>query len=768
MQKYLDQLNTPQRDAVLAKDGPSLVIAGAGSGKTRVLTYRIAHLLATGVPPWSILALTFTNKAAREMKERIGKVVGEESGNSLWMGTFHSIFSKILRMESEYLKFPSAFTIYDTSDSRSLVKAIIKELKLDDKVYKPAGVLARISMAKNNLITAETYKGNASAIEADKQSKRPEIARIYQIYSNRCKQSGAMDFDDLLLYTNVLFRDYPEVLEKYQKKFKYVLVDEYQDTNFSQYLIVKKLSQQHNNICVVGDDAQSIYSFRGAKIENILNFKSDYPSHKLFKLEQNYRSTQNIVNAANSLISKNEKQIPKVVYSENAEGEIINVIDAYTDVEEGYQVINDMFDQMNNHQLTYKDFAILYRTNAQSRIFEEALRKRNMPYKIYGGLSFYQRKEVKDLVAYFRMVVNPDDSEALKRIINYPARGIGATTLTKLESNASLYGLSIWKVITNTDKFSLELNKGTLAKIKGFVGLISKFIAIKDENDAYDLANVIASESGLLKDLHQGDTPEERSKYENVEELLNGIRDFTASNYQEGNPARLENFLENVALLTDQDNDKEEDNNKVTLMTVHSAKGLEFSQVYIVGMEEELFPSGMSIHTQKELEEERRLFYVALTRAENRATLSYCMSRYKYGSPVNCKPSRFIKEIDAQYIKTKQMFGSRNGDESFADTSNEVSFQKRGSAFKKPVRPGMNMAANRKLQQIKNRPDDNFVPSAQDEIKSGMNVEHQQFGTGRIVQIEGEGNNRKAVVFFPKFGEKKLLLRFARLRIVTS
>jgi DNA helicase-2/ATP-dependent DNA helicase PcrA len=766
MHTYLNQLNEPQREAVKAKEGPSLVIAGAGSGKTRVLTYRIAHLLASGVAPWNILALTFTNKAAREMKERIGKVVGNELSSSLWMGTFHSVFSKILRMESEKIGFPSAFTIYDSADSKSLLKSIIKELSLDDKIYKPAGVLARISMAKNNLITAESYKGNASAIEADRQSKRPEIVRIYQIYANRCKNSGAMDFDDLLLYTNILFRNHPEILDKYQQKFKYVLVDEYQDTNFSQYLIIKKLAQQHNNICVVGDDAQSIYSFRGAKIENILNFKTDYPTHQLFKLEQNYRSTQTIVDAANSLIKKNENQIPKEVYSENDKGEQINVLDAYTDNEEGYLVINDLFDQMINNQLNYKDFAILYRTNMQSRIFEEALRKRNMPYKIYGGLSFYQRKEVKDLIAYFRMVVNPADSEALKRIINYPARGIGATTLDKLESNASLYGVSIWQVITNTDKFPLELNKGTLSKIAGFVQLIQKFIAVKNENDAFDLAQLVAAESGLLKDLSMGDTIEERSKYENVEELLNGIRDYTTTNFQEGNPARLEGFLENVALLTDQDTDNPDDKNRVTLMTIHAAKGLEFPHVYIVGMEEDLFPSGMSVHTQKELEEERRLFYVAITRAEQRVTLSYCKSRYKYGSPVTTSPSRFINEIDKQFIKTKQLFGNRNSDFDFADTSNEVTFKNRGEAFKKPIRAGMNLAANRKLQQIRQGTNENFVPDAQEDIKSGMNVEHQQFGAGRIVQIEGDGNNKKAVVFFPKFGEKTLLMRFARLKIV--
>lgn len=767
MHEYLNQLSQAQRDAVVAKDGPSLVVAGAGSGKTRVLTYRIAHLLASGVAPWNILSLTFTNKAAREMKERIGKVVGDDLSGSLWMGTFHSIFSRILRTEADRIGFPSAFTIFDSTDSKSLIKSIIKELQLDDKVYKPAGVLARISMAKNNLITPTVYKGDAAAIEADQQTKRPEIARIYEIYANRCRKSGALDFDDLLLFTNILFRDHPDILEKYRQKFKYVLVDEYQDTNFSQYLIVKKLSEQHKNICVVGDDAQSIYSFRGAKIENILKFKDNYPNHQFFKLEQNYRSTQTIVNASNSLIKKNEHQIAKDTFSENDEGEKVNVIDAYTDIEEGYLVINDMFDQMVNNQLSYQDFAILYRTNAQSRIFEEALRKRNMPYKIYGGLSFYQRKEVKDLIAYFRMVVNPNDSEALKRVINYPARGIGATTMAKLEGSANNYGLSIWEVITNTNNYTLELNKGTLLKIEKFTQLIQHFHTLTESNDAFDLAQIVASEAGLLKDLKNGNTIEERARFENIEELLNGIRDFVTSNFNEDKPVRLENFLENVALLTDQDSDDPDDKNKVTLMTIHSAKGLEFPHVYIVGMEEDLFPSGRSVHSQKDLEEERRLFYVALTRAEQRVSLSHCKSRYKYGSPVSPTPSRFINEIDKEFINSKNLFGENSFDNRNADTSHEVSFKKRGDAFKKPISPGMGMAASRKLKQIKHNQADDFKPDSSDSLKSGMNVEHQQFGKGRIVQIDGVGSQKKAVVFFPKFGEKKLLLRFAKLKIIS-
>lgn len=764
MSDFLDGLNEAQRGAVMAKEGPSLVIAGAGSGKTRVLTFRIAHLLATGVAPWNILALTFTNKAAREMQDRIAKVVGDDLAGSLWMGTFHSIFSRILRTEAERLGFPSSFTIYDTTDSKSLLKSIIKELQLDDSVYKVNGVLSRISMAKNNLITAASYKGNASAIETDRQTKRPEIARIYEIYTARCIQSGAMDFDDLLLYTNILFRDHPDLLTKYQNKFKYILVDEYQDTNFSQYLIIKKLSQQHNNICVVGDDAQSIYSFRGAKIENILNFKNDYPSHKLFKLEQNYRSTQNIVNAANGLIKKNEKQIPKEVFSENSEGDLIKLIEAYTDKEEGFLVINDLFEQMTTKQMQYQDFAILYRTNAQSRIFEESLRKRNMPYKIYGGLSFYQRKEIKDLIAYLRMVVNPNDSEALKRIINYPARGIGNTTLAKIEQLASANNVSLWQVLTNPQQFILAVNKGTATKLSGFTDIIQSFIQLNETDDAYDLAHKVATQTGLMNDLHKGNTVEERAKYENIEELLNGIRDFVSTNYQKKEPVKLENFLENVALLTDQDNEKNEDQNKITLMTIHSAKGLEFPQVYIVGMEEELFPSKMSVNTQNELEEERRLFYVAITRAENRAILSYARSRYRYGTPTTTTPSRFLRDIDKSYIESNKSFEPKF--ENPSDTDEQVFDSSTRGGFKKPSKVGMNLAANRKLNQMKRTNPESFKADPPDKIKSGMNIEHFQFGNGKVVQIEGDNNNKKATIFFPKFGEKKLLLRFARLRIV--
>ncbi len=764
---YLNQLNEVQKNAVISKDGPTLVVAGAGSGKTRVLTYRIAYLLASGVPPYKILALTFTNKAAREMKERIASVVGSDLSASLWMGTFHSIFSKILRFEAEKIGFPADFTIYDSQDSRNLIKSIIKELNLDDSVYKPAGVQARISMAKNNLITSQSYKNNAAAQETDRASKRPEIFRIFELYTHRCIQSGAMDFDDLLLYTNILFRDHPDILSKYQDKFKYILVDEYQDTNFAQYLIVKKLGMLHQNICVVGDDAQSIYSFRGAKIENILNFKNDYPQHKLFKLEQNYRSTQTIVDAANSLIKKNEKQIPKVVFSENEQGEKINVIDAYTDKEEGYLIVNDIFDQIAANRLEFKDFAILYRTNMQSRIFEEALRKRNFPYKIYGGLSFYQRKEVKDMIAYFRMVINPNDGEAFKRVINYPVRGIGATTLNKIEAAANHFNTSMWSIAKHLDKYNTGFNKGTINKIMGFVELISGFQALKDKNDAYDMARLVAVESGLLKDLQNGNTIEERTRFENVEELLNGIRDFATTNYVEGNPAKLSSFLENVALLTDQDSDNPDEKNRITMMTIHSAKGLEFPHVYIVGLEEELFPSAMSSNTQSELEEERRLFYVAITRAEKKATLSFCRSRYKFGTPTNTVPSRFIREIDSQYLGQKSMFERSSMNSSNWDTApdNESRIIKQGG-FKKPVQLGTKLSASRKLHQMSSAANTDFEADDARKLQSGMNIEHAQFGQGRVLKIEGDGDNKKAIIFFQQFGEKKLLLRFAKVKIL--
>lgn len=763
MSKFLEELNEAQKKAVLQKDGASLVIAGAGSGKTRVLTYRIAYLLSQGVLPYQILALTFTNKAAREMKERIAKLVGNDLADHLWMGTFHSIFHRILRYEADKIGFPSSFTIYDTSDAKSAIKSVIKQLKLDEKTYKPSLVMHRISMAKNNLITAQAYKNNDLELANDRQARYPEIYRIYQHYASECQRSGAMDFDDLLLNTNILFHNHPDVLKKYQQKFLYVLVDEYQDTNLSQYLIVKKLCQLHQNICVVGDDAQSIYSFRGAKIENILNFKNDYPTHKLFKLEQNYRSTKTIVKAANGLIKKNINQIPKEVFSENEEGELIKIIQAYTDKEEGYLITNDLFEQINMKQLRYEDIAVLYRTNAQSRILEEALRKRNMPYKIYGGLSFYQRKEIKDLIAYFRLVVNPKDNEALKRIINYPARGIGNTTLEKIQEATDKNGLSAWQIIINPAQYALKINAGTQKKIATFATLIQQFKEINEKNDAYDTAREIANKTGILKDLYKENTVEERAKYENVEELLNGIRDFVATNFAKNEPVKLENFLENVALLTDQDNEKNKDKNKITLMTMHASKGLEFPQVYIVGMEEELFPSKMSVYSQQELEEERRLFYVAVTRAKKRLTMSYALSRYKYGVPDSTTPSRFLKDIDPFLIESKQGFNNRIRS---TNQKTDLGFNNMAANSEKK-RPSINLLAANKLKNLNKKTDNiGFIPSPPNTIMQGADVEHSQFGKGKVIQIEGTGDNRKARVFFLSAGEKKLLLKFARLKLV--
>ncbi|MFR2510549.1 ATP-dependent helicase, partial [Odoribacter laneus] len=588
---FLHELNDNQREAVLHTEGPALVIAGAGSGKTRVLTYRIAHLLSKGIPAYHILALTFTNKAAREMQKRISQLVGAENASNLWMGTFHSIFSKILRFEADKLGYTSNFTIYDTQDSKNLIKAIVKDLKLDDKVYKPNDVLGRISMAKNNLIVAQAYAQSSRITNADAAARKPMIAEIYKHYQMRCKQSDTMDFDDLLLQTNILFRDFPEVLAKYQQKFRYILVDEYQDTNYSQYLIIKKLSESHHNICVVGDDAQSIYSFRGARIENILNFRNDYPDFKIFKLEQNYRSTTTIVNAANSIISKNKEQIPKRIFSENEEGEKIKVLRALSDKEEGFQITNEIFKMANYEQEEYSDFAILYRTNAQSRILEEALRKRNIPYKIYGGQSFYQRKEIKDLLAYFRLSVNQNDEEAFKRIINYPRRGIGDTTIDKIREIAQQHRVSMWTVLCNLEKVAGSFNNSSLTKLNNFRLLIEKFAERSQEENAYDVACTIVQSSGITDDLSNDSTPEGVSRKENIQELLNAIKDFSETAYKEGFSDKLATFLEGVALLTDQDTEKPGDDNKVTLMTIHAAKGLEFPNVFITGIEEELFPA---------------------------------------------------------------------------------------------------------------------------------------------------------------------------------
>lgn len=773
MLDYLKDLNKTQYEAVVQSEGPALVIAGAGSGKTRVLTYRIAHLLKQGARPSSILALTFTNKAAREMKERIAALVGESLARYLWMGTFHSIFSRILRAEHEVIKYPSNFTIYDSSDSKSLIKSIIKSFQLDDKMYKPGVVAARISMAKNNLITPNAYVNSPSLREVDRNMRMPAIAEIYKEYYKRCFISGAMDFDDLLLQTNLLFRDHPEVLDKYRERFGYILVDEYQDTNYSQYLIIKKLASTHKNICVVGDDAQSIYSFRGARIENILNFQSDYPGHKIFKLEQNYRSTQTIVNAANSIIGKNKRQIPKRVFSENEKGKTIKVISALTDNEEGFLVAREIAETQLREHYKNQDYAILYRTNAQSRIFEEALRKHNITYKIYGGLSFYQRKEIKDLLAYFRMMINPSDNEALKRIINYPARGIGNTTIAKLETSAINADKSIWQVIKDLPATNpADLNKGVITKLKQFEQLISGFIPVVENEDAYEAAKSVAEKTGLLKDLYNDKSPEGISRHENIQELLNGIQEFSINAREQGQPATLENYLQDVALLTDQDNEKNEDRDKVTLMTIHSAKGLEFKNVFVVGLEENLFPSSQSeeIKSEEALEEERRLFYVALTRARENAWFSFANQRYRWGKLDFCIPSRFLTEMESQYLNGADFAVNREPRVS-ANRFNEQSnmgrqlFTRERSSSPKAAGPQAFM--NKKLSGLREVINDNdFVGDDPDKIMAGMMVEHQRFGEGKVLKIEGMQNNLKAHVFFKNAGQKQLLLKFAKLKII--
>jgi DNA helicase II / ATP-dependent DNA helicase PcrA len=769
---YLKDLNNIQKEAVIRTEGPALVIAGAGSGKTRVLTYRIAHLLNQGARPSSILALTFTNKAAREMKNRIAKVAGEKTARYLWMGTFHSIFSRILRTEHEATGFPSNFTIYDSADSKSLIKTIIKSFQLDDKIYKPNVVAGRISMAKNNLITPNNYANNAEIREIDKSMRMPAINEIYKEYTKRSFLSGAMDFDDLLLKTNLLFRDKPEILEKYQTRFDYVLVDEYQDTNYAQYLIVNKLSALHKNICVVGDDAQSIYSFRGAKIENILNFKKDYPEHKIFKLEQNYRSTQTIVNAANSIIAQNKRQIPKTVFSEKDTGKPIKILSALTDNEEGFLVIQEITETQLRDHYKFQDFAILYRTNAQSRIFEEALRKRNIPYKIYGGLSFYQRKEIKDLLAYYRITINPSDNEALKRIINFPARGIGSTTMTKLETAAANNDTTIWKTITNLGVSNpAKLNKGTISKVLNFVSLIKSFDAFSNENDAFDTAKNIATQTGILKELYNDKSPEGISRHENIQELLNGIQEFTISALEEDRPDKLGNFLEDVALLTDQDNDKDEDLDKVTLMTIHSAKGLEFKNVFVVGLEENLFPSQPrgNKNVEEALEEERRLFYVALTRAEDNAWFSYANQRYRWGNLDFCTPSRFLEELDERYIDDSTVSRFKRPSRNDITQNNErqrPNYQQRNSTSTVKPLERQNIF-NKKLVSLKEsgKRQASFTGDIPENIQSGMVIEHQRFGEGKVLRIEGVAPNIKATIFFQKHGHKQLLLKFAKLKI---
>ena len=784
---FLHDLNDAQREAAANVDGPMMVIAGAGSGKTRVLTYRIAHMMTQGVDPFSILALTFTNKAAREMKDRIGKLVGESEAKNLWMGTFHSVFARILRIECERINYPRNFTIYDTQDSRSLLKDIIKGMGLDDKVYKPAGVQSRISSAKNNLIDARAYAEHAEIRSEDQQSGRPMLADIYAQYEIRCFRAGAMDFDDLLYKMNVLLRDFPDLLNKYQHRFRYILVDEYQDTNFAQYLIIKQLGAVHENVCVVGDDAQSIYAFRGANIQNILNFKKDYPEAKLFKLEQNYRSTSHIVKAANSVIANNRDQIPKEVWTSNAEGEKIKVFRATSDNDEGRFVANRIFEVRGHDQCQYKDFAILYRTNAQSRSFEESLRKLNVPYRIYGGLSFYQRKEVKDLLAYFRLTVNPNDDESFKRVVNYPARGIGKTSMDKLIAYAAGEEISLWQALHPEDGMPPAPLKGAAwKKLSDFVGMVAAFSAESNQANAHAVGLAIAKRSGLVHALYSDKTPEGVARYENVQELLNALQGFVENPLNE-EAQSLSDFLIDVALLTDADNE-DDDDNKVNLMTVHAAKGLEFKHVHIVGLEEQLFPSQMAMESRAELEEERRLFYVALTRAEVTCTLSYALTRFKWGQVMQGDPSRFLEEIDEDCIVLPQNAPTSRGPVDFAQARSQFRQMPTGSAPrsfgrlaskaapKPPSRPGKWSSMK---EAAKNAPAASAAPlnpgtepdakprtDGPSVITVGDTVMHAKFGKGKVVALEGSAPNEKATVFFPSVGQKQLLLKFAKLEVL--
>ena len=776
MEKYLSQLNDAQLAPTIQKEGPMIVIAGAGSGKTRVLTYRIAYLMSQGIDPFNILALTFTNKAAREMKARIATIVGESEAKNLWMGTFHSVFAKILRFEADKLGFPSNFTIYDTQDSDRLIASIIKEMNLDKDVYKYKQVRSRISSYKNSLITVKAYFQNPELIEADTMARRPRLGEIYKNYVDRCFKAGAMDFDDLLLKTNELLTRFPDVLARYQDKFRYILVDEYQDTNHSQYLIVRALSDRFQNICVVGDDAQSIYAFRGANINNILNFQRDYDDVKVFRLEQNYRSTKNIVNAANSIIDKNQTKLDKVVWTANDEGSKIIVNRSLTDGDEGRYVASSIFENKMQNQLQNSDFAVLYRTNAQSRAIEDALRKRDIPYRIYGGLSFYQRKEIKDVLSYLRLVINPADEEALKRIINYPARGIGQTTLDKLIVAANGYERTIFEVLENIDKLDIGVNSGTKTKLKNFVTLIKSFQVLNETANAFELAEHVVKASGLIREFNKDGTPEGVARMENIEELLNGIKDFVEGQKEIADAtASLAEFLEDVALATDLDADKG-DSNHVALMTIHLAKGLEFPYVYIVGLEEDLFPSAMSMNTRSELEEERRLFYVALTRAEKQAYLTYALSRYRWGKLIDSEPSRFIEEIDDQYLDVVTPIEERRFNPMLdADIFGDVEPNK--IRFKKPVQPTLKKgrAVNKVEKKTISTPK-NLKPVSKtsgntnlfdSKLAVGNIVEHLRFGKGEVLKIEGTGSDVKAEIKFHNGGVKKLLLRFAKLEVIS-
>lgn len=784
----LSDFNPAQRAAVEYCDGPSLVIAGAGSGKTRVLTYKIAYLMEKGLEPWSILALTFTNKAASEMKQRIARIVGDEKARYLWMGTFHSVFLRILRAEHACLGFTSNFTIYDSADSKSLVKAIIKEMGLDDKVYKPSAVLSRISNAKNQLVTAEEYAANTNNRQIDFKQHMPALTDIYVRYSSRCRQADAMDFDDILLHTYHLLDKFPDVCAKYADRFRYVLVDEYQDTNYAQHRIVWQLTSQRQRVCVVGDDAQSIYSFRGANIDNILTFRDCYTDVHLFKLEQNYRSTQSIVNAANSLICKNTRQIHKQVFSEKEQGDPIMVSEAYSDVEEGQIVLRQIRDIHRRESCEYSEFAILYRTNAQSRVFEDAFRKSGIPYRIYGGLSFYQRKEIKDVIAYMRLAVNPNDEEALKRVINYPARGIGNTTLAKIVDAASRSGVSLWTVLGDPVTYGLSFTRGTASKLGSFYMLISSFQQLTQTVDVEHAGQEIIRKSGILTDIYQDTTPESVARQENLQELLNGMADFCSSRIEEGNNnVSITDYLNEVSLISDVDTDKSDDEHKVTLMTIHSAKGLEFPYVFVVGLEENLFPSQLASGSQREMEEERRLFYVALTRAEKECYLSYAKSRFRYGKMEFGNPSRFISDIDPRLLRRSMSmrrtyagevelpwksqrrsdyddYSRRGGyDDSPRRTSYGEAPRPRpasmGSVGRSPysnpnLRPASSLASSPPAS-----PSHSFA-----DIKVGDRIEHQRFGIGEILKVEGEDTSLKATVQFENAGTKQLLMKFAKFK----
>lgn len=781
--RFSEQSERPATRSCALYRGPELVIAGAGSGKTRVLTYKIAHLLQMGYPPYRLLALTFTNKAANEMKERIAALVGTETAQRLWAGTFHSIFSRILRANADRLGYRHDFTIYDASDSLSLIKSIIRELQLDDKTYKPTTVQTIISQAKNDLTDPQAYARNRERVEWDTRSKRPLIHKIYQRYQQRCSVSGVMDFDDLLLNTNILFRDHPDVLQHYRNLFAYILVDEYQDTNFAQHHIVSQLGKDHNHICVVGDDAQSIYSFRGANIHNILGLSKEFPGLKIFKLERNYRSTQNIVNTANSLIAKNKEQIPKQVFSEKEQGNKVQVISAYSDFEEGFIVSNRIAEMRLTTHCDYNDFAVLYRTNAQSRELEEALRERNIPYRIYGGMSFYQRKEIKDAIAYFRLTINPDDEEALKRVINYPARGIGNTTLSKLIERAHSQESSIWKVISDPIGHNLAVNNGTLNKLKTFKDLIDELRYEADKKNTPELAETIIKRSGIWGEISSDRTPENINRQENIEELLNGVRKFCVGRKEAGEEqTSLSDFLAKISLATDQDNGDETEQDKVTLMTVHASKGLEFKQVFIVGVEEDLFPSAMSKNSEREIEEERRLLYVAITRAGENCTLTYALSRYRNGQTVFPSPSRFIKDLDSRYVDMPVQTKQESPRETISwnrfpfDTERprKTSRWNEEDTDRTPApRPFAAPSPGKRLTKIDSKPTgethsttQSTVTTAAGQVEIGTFICHARFGNGTVTAIEDTGDNCKITVEFENVGRKQLLLKFAKFTII--